>query len=192
MRYERTTVKDLVDRLEVPPTPLSDIDSEDTVKVYGEDKVWELFDNPTGLDDPGIIPFDSVEHLQAVDNLYATLNAAIKSIATRGGTSFIIHAVAFFPELKLRPDKEISGARGNGAVYYDVQCRADSSSIVAVTCAQVFSCAVAQNMVQLDTTLLSRKCKFEDGADDDSTTAVSHGVASTAVRWQFIQRTIEK
>ncbi|KAF9091473.1 hypothetical protein BGX23_005133 [Mortierella sp. AD031] len=121
-------------RLEDPQKPFSDITHDDTFRIYGVDPPQPFEDSI------GSVPFTSDKHKQALDNLYITLEAAVTSMPPGDGSgcqyytnAFLMHAVALFPELKLKPDKDISGRRAYGILHYAVESKADSSQMLAVT-----------------------------------------------------------
>ncbi|KAF9171557.1 hypothetical protein BGX21_000974 [Mortierella sp. AD011] len=187
----RDKIQKIFIRLEVPRKPFSDFTTSDAYRMYGLQALQDF----KPINDIESIPFSSEEHIRALDDLYITLRAATKSMPPKDGDGhssyisvFLMHAVALFPDLKLVPEKKISGARGYGQVHYAIESKSDSSYLLAVTrsLADDTLTGVAQNMVQLDTISSGRKRKFEDETED-TTPVVSYGIATDSRKWLFVQ-----
>ncbi|KAG0060335.1 hypothetical protein BGZ89_012359 [Linnemannia elongata] len=196
----RDGVKQLVMRFEDPPKPFSDITYQDPFRLYGT--YVPAFSQP--FDDSGSIPLTSEKHMQALDNLYITLEAAIASMppgdrdisASQYYTNaFLMHAVALFPRLKMKPGMKLAGRRAWGELDYGVESEVDSSRILAVT---TFTgpdddTGVARNIVQLDTISSNRKRKRNNDDDvDDTAPVVSYGIATNSRDWFLQQCSIDK
>ncbi|KAG0195806.1 hypothetical protein BGX28_000580 [Mortierella sp. GBA30] len=168
----RDGVQHLVLRLENPPKLFSDITLDDTFRLYGVH-----VDPPQPFDDARTISFTLDKYTQALDNLYITLEAAIASMPPGDNdvsgsqyytNAFLMHAVALFPELKMKPGKKLRGRRAYGTLDYAVESKEDPSRILAVTTFGHLENGrgVAQNVVQVDTILSNRKRKRDDNYDD--------------------------
>lgn len=145
--------------------------------------------------------------MQALDNLYITLEAAIASMppgdrdifASQYYTNaFLMHAVALFPELKMKPGMKLEVRRAWGEVEYGVESKVDPSRILAVTTftGSDDDTGVARNVVQLDTISSNRKRKRNDDdnndAVEDTAPVVSYGIATNSRDWLLQQCSIDK
>ncbi|KAG0196582.1 hypothetical protein BGX28_009959 [Mortierella sp. GBA30] len=162
-------------------------------------------------------PIDSIdlhsdERKQALHRLYMELENRIdttlsdslslddEDISTFVGPFLHYAAGLFKDQLRVRPKRLLSGSRGSGLADFLIESRSDQATrlIVTETKHSDFASGVAQNMVQLESTLMqqqkeTRKRKRDDDIVDDAVgeTLVCHGVVTDAFSWRFVECKLE-
>ncbi|KAF9580018.1 hypothetical protein BGW38_003495 [Lunasporangiospora selenospora] len=155
-----------------------------------------LQSSPTGIVQ---IPANYVQkHPQVQNNLNVALEAAVASTAADDSTlsgsryyssAFFMHAVALFPELRIRQGKKLYGRRACGNLDYVIEAKEDPSCMLAITMYEPSDCGtgVAQNVVQLDAISANRKRRRNEDYDEDNVAPiVSYGIATDSREW-FLQ-----
>jgi hypothetical protein len=168
----RRADKSLLDisvRLEGPSRPFPDIPTAYANRIYHSDPRLPI----------GKVPSTTTECTRALDDLFASLKAAIKAAPPENGSgyslyvnAFLVHAVGLFPELMLLFDAPVSGRRGYGLTPCTVQSRTNPSYILPVTVTggrqhiSNIEDGIARNKVQLDVVSSNRKRKSEYDTDN--------------------------
>ncbi|KAI7816756.1 hypothetical protein BC939DRAFT_497186 [Gamsiella multidivaricata] len=88
-RYVQGGIEDMVVRLEVLSKPFPDITTSDACGIYDTDEPSPLYDLAT-------TPLASKEHTQALDELYGTLGAALKSMVSEDGAGIPTYINSFY------------------------------------------------------------------------------------------------
>ncbi|KAF9434427.1 hypothetical protein BGZ76_008038 [Entomortierella beljakovae] len=125
--------------------------------------------------------FDS--RMEAIPSLSAN-----ETICSAYVCSFLIQAVLIFDGvLTLTPERALRGRRGHGKVDY---------SIEASVGARGFKKGVAQNIVQLESSLTARKRKSEEEEDDvleDMLVPMkAYEIVTDAIHWYFLECSIDQ
>ncbi|GJJ75604.1 hypothetical protein EMPS_07962 [Entomortierella parvispora] len=134
-----------------------------------------------------------------VESMVDTLNLVGANEATKSMIvgSFLVKVTRLFKEdLFLAAERTLSGRRGNGPVDYSVHSRDDSDFTLGVTEVKKedFVQGVAQNIVQLEAALTSKKRKRGrgdvDGEEELLTQMRSYGIVTDASQWLLIECTM--
>ncbi|KAK3804974.1 MAG: hypothetical protein JOS17DRAFT_769047, partial [Linnemannia elongata] len=182
---------------------------KDVCKVYGI----------TSNTEPKIAEFAPFPEIQAeamdtdlkretLDNLLKEVDARIGVLRLSGAneatrsvlvSSFLVAVTSLFRgHLYLEAQREINGRRGHGPVDYSVHAEMDSSFTLGVTEVKKedFKQGLAQNIVQLESTLTAKKRKREvyevDGEEEPPRKLRSYGVVTDASGWFFVECTMDE
>ncbi|KAF8932529.1 hypothetical protein BGZ47_011345 [Haplosporangium gracile] len=128
-------------------------------------------------------------------NLFGA-NEATKSIVV---ASFMIAATRLFKEdLYLASQRNLSGRRGNGPLDFSVHPRKTHDYTLGVTEVKRddFRQGVAQNIVQLESALTSKKRKRErydvDGEEVPPMNQRAYGIVTDSAEWAFLECTLNE
>ncbi|KAK3818377.1 MAG: hypothetical protein J3Q66DRAFT_439477 [Benniella sp.] len=186
---------DLVMRLEDPPKQFSDITSADPFRLYGVPvNGTDRFDLQESM--PSTKTLDDALH-----GVYIALGVATRSMSGHADMpgsqiyiSFILmYAVALFPELTLKPGKEVEGRRAYGRLDYGIVSKTDPSRVLAVTTYSPtdFGTGIARNAVQLDAISSTRK-QGDDKDGNATAPVVLYGIATDCRDWFLQKCTIDR
>ncbi|GJJ73299.1 hypothetical protein EMPS_05657 [Entomortierella parvispora] len=122
-------------------------------------------------------------------------NEATKSLIT---SAFMVKATYLFKEdLLLSAEENLSGRRGKGPVDFSVHSRKNDTYALGVTEVKKedFKQGVAQNIVQLESALTSKKRKRDlsdiEGEEVPQKTR-SYGIVTDAEKWLFLECTLHE
>ncbi|KAG0034379.1 hypothetical protein BGZ82_005760 [Podila clonocystis] len=111
--------------------------------------------------------------------------------------SFLLAATKLFKDdLYLAAQRDLSGRRGNGPLDFSVHSRKSYDYTLGVTEVKKedFKQGVAQNIVQLESALTSRKRKRSsndvDGGDEPPMEIKSYGIVTDASQWMLLECTL--
>ncbi|KAF9323778.1 hypothetical protein BG006_001163, partial [Podila minutissima] len=101
---------------------------------------------------------------------------------------YFMAAIALNPELRLTPQREISGRWGSGPVDYGIESR-NATELYVVGVSEVktedtFLSGFPQNAMQLDAALTTRDTRH---SHKESRPLISYGIITDAKKWEFIE-----
>ncbi|KAG0012082.1 hypothetical protein BGZ80_000214, partial [Entomortierella chlamydospora] len=210
LQYRKTNTKTITVALETPTRKYSDF----TLK---ENRAYETFLHLRGISTEAL---DSDLHKESLKRLIDELDSRIRAIpaldlneasSSAYVCSFLTQAVLIFNgELTLAPERPLRGRHGHGKVDYSIESLADDGTIHVLGVIEVkqedLCKGVAQNLVQLESSLTVRKRKRCDenegerevGLDereaelDESFPMKPYGIVSDAVNWYFLECKIDR
>ncbi|KAF9169950.1 hypothetical protein BGX21_009097 [Mortierella sp. AD011] len=207
-QYLKANMRTLVVSLEIPTKKFTDFTLVEVNNMYG----MSHLEAPSILDLPafeGISSeaLDSDLHKESLKRLLDELDSRIKAIPYTNNEaacsayvcSFLTQAVQIFDgALTVAPERPLHGRHGHGKIDYSIEASVNGMAhIVGVTEVKQddFKKGVAQNIVQLESSLTIRKRKLEDDGDDvdedKSIPMKSYGIVTNAVYWYFLECTID-
>ncbi|KAG0204261.1 hypothetical protein BGX31_003187 [Mortierella sp. GBA43] len=152
-------------------------------------------------------PLDSKLHIDTLDQLMKEVelrnralqlqssNEATKSIVV---ASFLLSATRLFEEdLFLESQRNLSGRRGHGPVDFSVHSRQSLDHTLGVTEVKKEDIrqGVAQNIVQLEAALTSKKRKRGrhdiEGQEEPGSKMKSYGIVTDSKEWYFLECTLD-
>ncbi|KAF9197500.1 hypothetical protein BGZ49_002022 [Haplosporangium sp. Z 27] len=209
-QYLKANMRTLVVSLEIPTKKFTDFTLEDVNNLYGISNLDmpEIPDLPAfeGISSEAL---DSDLHKESLRKLLDEIDSRIRAITshtTNEATcsayvcSFLTQAVLIFKgALTLAPERALRGRHGHGKVDYSIEASAGGMThILGVTEVKKenFKKGVAQNLVQLESSLTIRKRKFEDDDDkvdeDKSIPMKSYGIVTDSIHWYFLECSIDQ
>ncbi|KAF9345612.1 hypothetical protein BGX26_002945 [Mortierella sp. AD094] len=202
--YIRAGIKSLNVDLETPRKAIADYDTLAEVNdLYGFSAVGycQLSDIP-----PlpiSMAALDSSDHKAKLERVYARLESNLNvSTPDEAGSSLFIDSLLepavelFKDQLTLTVNRQIAGKRGQGQIERVVESRDDGAFLLNVTRVEHrrYERGVAQNMIQQESALASRKRKFDDGEETEvieGLSPASYGIVTDAENWYFIECKLE-
>ncbi|KAF9344265.1 hypothetical protein BGX26_004589, partial [Mortierella sp. AD094] len=208
-QYRKTNMRTLVVSLEMPTKKFTDFTLTEVNNLY------EI----SNLEAPGILdlpPFEGIStealdtdiHKKSLNRLLDELDSRIRAIPSHASNeatcsayvcSFLTQAVLVFEgTLTLALERAIRGRHGHGKVDYSIEVSAGGvTHILGVTEVKQedFKKGVAQNLVQLESSLTIRKRKREEDDDVDEDKSIplkAYGIVSDAVHWYFLECSIDQ
>ncbi|KAG0015174.1 hypothetical protein BGZ80_010005 [Entomortierella chlamydospora] len=208
-QYLKANMRTLVVSLEIPTKKFTDFTLVEVNNMYG----MSHLEAPSILDLPafeGISSeaFGSDLHKESLKRLLDELDSRIKAIPHTDNEaacsayvcSFLTQAVQIFEgALTVAPERPLHGRHGHGKVDYSIEASVNGMTHIVGGVTEVkqddFKKGVAQNIVQLESSLTIRKRKLEEGGDDvdedKSIPMKSYGIVTNAVYWYFLECTID-
>ncbi|CAG8657578.1 7617_t:CDS:2 [Paraglomus brasilianum] len=178
--------------LETPSKPFSDWELKDVCQLFA---ITE--DTEPGLDSfpdfkCNLANINSETEQMALSNLMVELKQRLRflSLATRSiyVFSYLIAAVSLFEDnFKIRPEKFIEGINGRGPVDFAIDAHDGQTVGVMEVKREDFEKGVAQNAVQLESTLASRRKRK---ASELNTVSRCFGIVTDAEKWFFLECTL--
>ncbi|KAI1315472.1 hypothetical protein EDD11_000753 [Mortierella claussenii] len=213
-QYSKTNTRTLTVALETPTKKYTDFTLNEVNRLYDLSNMEapEIQDSPpfTGISTE---PLESKEHKESLRRLEEKLESRIKAIPTDTLSneatcsayvcSFLTQAVLIFNgELTLAPERKLRGRYGHGKVDYAIEAldKDGTRHVLGVTEVkhEDFRKGVAQNIVQLESSLTVRKRKRscdDDGEEEEKNSSSpmrAYGIVTDAVRWYFVECTIDQ
>ncbi|KAF9144383.1 hypothetical protein BGX30_012957 [Mortierella sp. GBA39] len=213
-QYSKTNTRKLTVALETPTKKYTDFTLKEVNRLYEISNM----ETPTMSDLPpftGIStePLDSDLHKESLRRLLDELDSRIRAIPSDTFAnestcsayvcSFLTQAVLIFDgELALAPKRPLRGRHGHGKVDYAIEALAKDGSRHVLGVTEVkhedYRKGLAQNLVQLESSLTVRKRKrsSDDNEDEereeDSTVPLrAYGIVTDASFWFFVECTID-
>ncbi|KAI1290494.1 hypothetical protein EDD11_009224, partial [Mortierella claussenii] len=213
-QYSKTNTRTLTVALETPTKKYTDFTLNEVNRLYDLSNMEapEIQDLPpfTGISTE---PLESKEHKESLRRLEEELESRIKAIPTDTLSneatcsayvcSFLTQAVLIFNgELTLAPERKLRGRHGHGKVDYAIEAldKDGTRHVLGVTEVkhEDFRKGVAQNIVQLESSLTVRKRKRscdDDGEEEEKNSSGpmrAYGIVTDAERWYFVECTIDQ
>ncbi|KAF9992477.1 hypothetical protein BGZ80_004047 [Entomortierella chlamydospora] len=212
-QYRKTNTKTIVVALETPTKKYADFTLEEVNSLY---EISNL-ETPDITDLPAFegISTEALEsdlHKKSVQRLLDELDSRIGAMLSPSHTtneatcsayvcSFLTQAVLIFEgQLTLAPERPLRGRHGHGKVDYSIESTVGGAThILGVTEVkrENFKKGVAQNLVQLESSLTVRKRKRcdddeEEEEEDKSVPLKAYGIVTDAVNWYFVECRIDR
>jgi len=153
-------------------------------------------------------PWNPDLHTEALDNLETEVHTRVCSMDLPGSneptrsfvvSSFLLATTTLFKEdLFLASQRDLSGRRGHGPVDFSVHSRKNQDFTLGVTEVKKEDIrqGVAQNIVQLEATLTSKKRKREifdtEGEEGPACKMRSYGIITDSKEWYFLECTLDE
>ncbi|KAF9151198.1 hypothetical protein BGX20_005480, partial [Mortierella sp. AD010] len=209
-QYRKTNTRTIVVALETPTKKYTDFTLAEVNNLYE-------ISNLEVPDIPDLPAFDGIEsealdsdlHKESLRRLLDELDSRIRAIpshTTNEATcsayvcSFLTQAVLIFEKtLTLAPERALRGRHGHGKVDYSIEATSPGGTTHILGVTEVkhddFRKGVAQNLVQLESSLTVRKrkrCDEEEEEEDQSIPQKAYGIVTDAVNWYFLECSIDQ